>query len=367
VSDIGIARGDFGLDRPLTWRGALYVIEGLRRDLQPEDFKRSFVGNGGLLEAPESDQVAYNTEFQKRVAANPACADREDGWGPRVKVITERLEAELKAERRTGWMLRAFPALDIVKARSEQWRDTYQREVDEAGDTPDQAKLQRSRGGLEYHTKLLAELEEHRAYLNGLLSLYPGTVGEEAFNAEIRKMGEAHLAWGAQVARTVERLLKDIQAQHLESAISEDDWSKILAAVKDTKSTFWAKTGDTRVLAKVEHSLFFQKHLDMAVREDLLDLYTRSKASRATLPTKLVADLQAKLRYVEPGLPHRMGGQANPVQGDADPSTPLLLQIASDRPMGWMWGDVGALYVTVSPDDLRRHRFGRIEAWIEGH
>jgi uncharacterized protein YwqG len=367
VSDKGVLDASFDLRRPLTWRGALYVIEGLRRDLAPDDFKRNFVGNLGLLEPPESDQNAYNAEFQRRVAGHPACADRDVGWGPRVKAITDSLEAELKAERRTGWMMRAFLALEVVKARSGQWRDKYQQDIDQGGDALDATSLQRLRGSVAYHTNLLAELEEHRAYLNGLLSAYPGAAGEEAFNTEIREMGEAHLAWGVQMASMVARLLKDIQAQNLDTALPEDDWSKIIGAVKNTTSTYWAKTGDTRVLAKVERSLSFRKHVDMAIREDLLDLYTRSKDTCAALPAELIADLEPRLRYVYPGLPHRMGGQANPVQGEADASTPLLFQIASDRPMGWMWGDVGALYVTVSPDDLRRNRFNRLEAWIEGH
>jgi hypothetical protein len=80
VSDLGIARGGFGFDRPLTWRGALYVLEGLHRDLKPDDFARSFVGLGGLLEPPESDQDAFNKEFQRRAEEMNEAAGVKLNW-----------------------------------------------------------------------------------------------------------------------------------------------------------------------------------------------------------------------------------------------------------------------------------------------
>lgn len=73
--------GDLGLTRPLTWQGALYVVEGLARDLQPEEFKRNFTRSSGLLGAPEPDKAGFIEELQKRTAANPACNDRGVGWG----------------------------------------------------------------------------------------------------------------------------------------------------------------------------------------------------------------------------------------------------------------------------------------------
>lgn len=343
VSDKGIVQDAFELDRPLTWRGALYVIEGLHRDLKPGDFKRRFIGNGGLINPPEPDQTASDT------------------------ALAGRLGAEVKAERRTGWMLRAFPAIEVVKARLEHWRDTYQRELDEGRETLGSAKLNDLKGRIKYQIDALEKLEEDRAYLDGLLRAYPGEEGEAAFNAEIKALGEAHLAWGAQLGSAVERLLGQILSQNLDAALPDEEWRKIVAAVKDTRSTFWERTFDTRVLRKVEKDLSFRGHLRMAVREDLLDLYTRSKDACFALPAELFADLEQRLRYVEVGLPHRMGGQANPVQGEDDASTLLLFQIASDRALGWMWGDVGALYVKISADDLRRNRLDRLEAWIEGH
>ncbi|MEW9922463.1 DUF1963 domain-containing protein [Marimonas sp. MJW-29] len=62
------------------------------------------------------------------------------------------------------------------------------------------------------------------------------------------------------------------------------------------------------------------------------------------------------------------GGLPNPVQdGALEQGEQLLFQIVSDPALGWMWGDAGALYVTISESDLRKGRFDRLNAWIEGH
>ncbi|WP_367646772.1 DUF1963 domain-containing protein [Ruegeria arenilitoris] len=45
----------------------------------------------------------------------------------------------------------------------------------------------------------------------------------------------------------------------------------------------------------------------------------------------------------------------------------LLFQFASDRALGWRWGDIGAFYVSIKDRDLRRSRFNSVEAWIDGH
>ena len=126
---------------------------------------------------------------------------------------------------------------------------------------------------------------------------------------------------------------------------------------------------DRRLLAglrrrRAQTEAVAQRHRDLTVRGGLLP-------SRAALRAEDLGGgieaVEAQARYVEPGLPHRVGGQANPVQGENDPAQVLLFQLASDRAMGWMWGDVGALYVTMSPRDLKKHRFDRIEASIDGH
>ncbi len=59
---------------------------------------------------------------------------------------------------------------------------------------------------------------------------------------------------------------------------------------------------------------------------------------------------------------HQILGYPNPIQGDMlDKKTNRhLLTIDSDDNAGWMWGDGGSLFFTISEADLKAHRFDRI-------
>lgn len=45
----------------------------------------------------------------------------------------------------------------------------------------------------------------------------------------------------------------------------------------------------------------------------------------------------------------------------------LLFQIGSDYAMGWMWGDLGALFVYLNPLYMKVRWFKRAHAKIDGH
>jgi uncharacterized protein YwqG len=116
--------------------------------------------------------------------------------------------------------------------------------------------------------------------------------------------------------------------------------------------------------------LDFADHgLRFALREDLLDLYTRSAAAQASIPQALRAELEPKLRHVgRSTTPHRMGGPRDLIQYREDPDDDVLVfQISSDYAMGWMWGDLGALFVYLNPLYLKVRWFKRAHAWIDGH
>jgi hypothetical protein len=107
----------------------------------------------------------------------------------------------------------------------------------------------------------------------------------------------------------------------------------------------------------------------MVLREDLLDLYSRSVTAQASIPPALLALLEPKLRNIGvTRAPHRMGGPRDVMQGHANPADDdLLFQIYSDDAMRWTWGDLGALCIYLKPSDLRAQRFRRIYAWLGGN
>jgi hypothetical protein len=150
--------------------------------------------------------------------------------------------------------------------------------------------------------------------------------------------------------------------------------------------TYWqmVQSGGFRGVEKAHVSVALSgQHLKMAIREDVLDLYTRPNSQHPAMSRAFVEELETKLRYME--MPHRMGGMAS-ARGELvvdflhdDPiafvrgrlarlSTPkLVFQIASDEAMGWMWGDLRALNVAVSSTALRLNRFKPVHAWIDGY
>ncbi|MEP0471122.1 MAG: DUF1963 domain-containing protein [Roseobacter sp.] len=359
-------RNNFGIERPLTWRGALYYLEGVMRDLNASDFKRKFVGLSGLLGAPEADQDEFNEELRQRIEANPACADRDVGWGPRVGVVTEKIKSELRAERSKGWMKRSYVALDKKLARHEHWLAAYQADFDAGLNTLEDKVLKRLEEKAKDQLKLIEETNETRAYLDELFASYPGADGEQKFNAEIKAMGEAHLAWGEEMGARAKSCLKNVRSKNLDDPISTTDWQSIREQFSEAKSVFWLKA-ESRVLAKVERGLSTDLHLHMAIREDLLDLYTRDANGLQALSQEQRDAFEHRLRYIEENLPHRIGGHANPVQGGTMPGHQLVIQLATDKPMGWMWGDVGAIYVMMKPKDLKSMRFKNLYATLEGH
>lgn len=367
VSDNGMTGGErFGLDRPLTWRGALYFVEGVLGDLDPVKFERNFRGSCGLLEAPEGDQEEFNEELRNRIEANPACADRDVGWGPRVQVIKDQIQAELEEERRTGWMKRAYVSLDKKQARLEGWRDRYQTELDGKGATLDAAARERLEEKIAYQIKSIEGVAEDRAYLNDLFANYPGPEGEQKLNAEIRALGEAHLAWGAEMAARADKCLRNVLCQDLDVPISPADWNAILTEFNQSKSVYWSQA-DSKCLRKAETGLALDRHLTMAVREDILDLYTCDGTGLQSHDAFQRDAFEEQLRYIDPHLPHRIGGHLNPVQGEGLFGNELMLQLASDGPMGWVWGDLGAVYVMTSPRDVKKGRFKKPFATLEGY
>jgi uncharacterized protein (TIGR02996 family) len=59
---------------------------------------------------------------------------------------------------------------------------------------------------------------------------------------------------------------------------------------------------------------------------------------------------------------HTLLGYPAPIQNDVlgKKTVRHLLTICSDDDAGWMWGDGGSLYFTITEDDLRKHRFDRV-------
>lgn len=343
--------GRLPFGHPLTWRGMLYIVECALRDIKPGRYRHSF---DVLVDAPEVDPEEFRAEFNRRAGFIEEIRNSEGiDWEAR-RAAKAALEAEIRDERRPGWIRRALARLDkiIVEYRAKD--------------------LEQAVGWLERHRTHLAEIE----------AAYPGPEGEARFNEEIRTLGKAQLARLPEHRAKLERLMEHVLAQDLDAAFPPEEWETFRSIIEGAKGTFWKKQSDRDLLRKVEEPLLrIRDYIDMAIREDALDLYTRAERSHPALTPAFLEEFEKMLRGLV--LHHQMGGLEQQVQSSVDLrqlrydardiskpefATPkLLYQIATDYPMGWSWGDAGALYVNISSTDLRALRFDKLDPRLESN
>ena len=231
VTDSLYAHGAVQLDRPLTWRGALYYVEGVARGIA-KDLELK-LGNGDvLMQPPELDRDAVQEEYQRRAAGRAEFQDREVGWGHRVQAARLALTAEIAAERRTGWIARGFEALDKRQAKLEAECVEWRRRVEETPEGDETQRLYRI-GLLADKTKGIAAVERQRADLRRLAQSYPGPEGEARLNAEIEDLGAKRLQWLGERRAALNGVMSRILTQSdLGAALPEAEWRAIKASVE---------------------------------------------------------------------------------------------------------------------------------------
>lgn len=349
------AMSDFNTDRPMTWRGALTALAGLVLAHNAERYEQNWRGNaGGLLDYPEPDVNDFNKIWQYR---RELPEWKRDGRYP----DDERLRAYMHVERRNGWTQRAFKVLDEETEASIRKLDEYRTKhaaAVAAGDAREAGSLIQS---VAYFEKELADRREHRAYLRDLFAQYPS---EEALVAEINRVGRAHLEWAQRTQDRLRDILRRVATRDLDSAVKPADWDAIAAEIASMKSVYWRKTHGTDLLRKVEGGVHFS--LRNVLREEVLDRYVTPPDSADGIDPVVIADLEPRLRLFECEKPHKMGGLIDSYYDEPlKTGHVLLFQIASDAATGWICGDLGFVYVSISASDLEAGSFDKVRAWLE--
>jgi uncharacterized protein YwqG len=348
-------------DRPMTWRGAYTILAGLVLRHSAVGYERNWSGNsGGLLDYPEPDASDFNNDWierRERIAAQlPA------GYHcPEFTEADAKLKAQMYEERRKGWTQRAFKVLDEETTKLVAHLDDYRAKVAAAlrqGDNDKASELQQS---VDYFERQVADRREHRTYLEDLFAQYPS---EEAFVAEIARLGRAHLEWAQRTQDRLRELLDQAGMMDLDAPISAGDWDEIAAQITSMKSVYWQKTNDTQLLRKVEREVYYDTR--NAVREEVLDCYSSPPTSADGLDPDLIANIEPMMRHLETGQPHKLGGIVDSIYDDPlERNHVLLFQLASDAATGWIFGDLGLLYVSIDRSDLSAGSFDKVTAWLE--
>ena len=348
-------------DRPRTWRGAYTVLAQLVDRYGAEDYAHNWKGNyGGLLDYPEPDASERNAVWMER--REKIAASLSGGYHcPEFQAAQKVLDKEIYEERRKGWTQRAFKVLDEEIESSRKWIEDYREQLAAAEASGDERAAHDFRHQIDYHENKIKRQEQEAVTLKAFFDSYEN---EEALVAEFRRLGEAHLEWAAETRETLIALKQEAGKQDFDAPISAEEWQSIADRIDSMKSTYWRKTYDTNLVEKVEMGIHWSA--DDVVREETLDSYAASQATKDALDPDLVATLEPRMRYLESDHPHKLGGRIDSVYGDPlKPGHVLLFQLASDAAAGWICGDLGFVYVSIAASDLETGAFDKAKAWLE--
>ncbi len=309
------------IGRPLTWRGFLYLLDGIIEHLGKD-------------------------EEGKHVSALQKLPDWPSGW----------LETAIANASSTA------NEAETSHAEAQAW---YDGAVSGLSDAARQAHIERI-------ADMARWIPKYQEYLDDLV-VFRTSGGEAALAADVGNLGAAHLAWIGKQLETVSRLRSEVLRQDLDGLISQQAWSTIAQTLKTTRTQFWRSDDFGKVLLRRTKTSLWESYcnrrLEMAIREDVLDLYTRGPSWQAAIPAALIPDLEPRLRRVGyDGEQHRMGGPGDVVQNyDNTSMGDMFFQLATDSALGWSWGDAGLLHIYIKPFDLKNARYKRTLAWIAGH
>jgi uncharacterized protein YwqG len=300
---------------PFTWRGALYVVDGILRSwskaLQPKTLADTMV---------------------KRLS--------EPGYIESILPAAEARDAEIRARFEASL---DDPAMDEVRRER----------IRQAALTRD---LERER--------LAAFLAEHPT---------PESMFERLENEQQRRV-----EWRAGAVGRLEAERAAILAHDLDTPLPIAEWTALRERLAGDCNRLWTtdwveRDGDRLHVSfrEIETCLLGKDtgHLPQAMATLAAEYYVEPER-RHLLPDGLAEALEPHWRRLEENRPHRMGGYHDGLQSDAEIGPQkqlLLLQLASDDAMMWCWGDSGAIYAFIDPADLAAGDFGKVEVQLESH
>jgi uncharacterized protein YwqG len=300
---------------PFTWRGALYVVDGILRSWSKPLEPRKLSGS-----------------IAKRLS--------EPGYIQSILPAVDAQEAEVKARFRS---LLDDPATD----------ETRRAQIHEFAATRDSER-----------ERLAALLAEHPT---------PGSMF-----ARLESEQQSRVAWHGGVAARLEAERSAILAHELDTPLPPEAWTALRERLSGDCHSFWStdwmeRDGDRLhvTFREIETCLLGKttNHVPRALATLAADYYVDPQR-RELLPEGLAEALEPHWRRLEENRPHRMGGYHDGLQSDAEigPQTQLLLlQLASDDAMQWCWGDSGAFFVFIDPPDLADGDFGKVTVELECH
>jgi hypothetical protein len=300
---------------PFTWRGALYVLDGI---------DRSLARPLGELRIPPTLLEKLN----------------RPGYIPSILAAREADDAK--------WMEASRPWLE--------------------GPDPDDA-AERDR-----RARIHAAAENRKAGRDALAAFLADHDTPDSILEHLRESDRRHRAWRAAAREHIAGARSAVLVHELDSQIPAEAWRALKARLARDTFRFmnyrWVeRDGDSLHVSFDEIEISLLDRRRSGIGELVADYYV-DDAKRSLIPPELLPEYEPHWRSLYDNRPHRIGGYHDGLQSDAEigPASELLLfQIVTDDAMHWCWGDAGAYYVFLDVDALKTSDYARARMTLECH
>ncbi len=218
----------------------------------------------------------------------------------------------------------------------------------------------------------ISRARQRLAQLGAVRELFTRSGNGEALMSAMRQDNEARRDWWTSAAARVQEIRDEILTQPLDDPFPIEDWETLKAALEEDAASGW-RVDSSRDYGVIPYAIrqsladFSGAGTSAAITGITADFYV-SPALRGRIPEGLADQLAPRWRGIHRNRPHRMGGLYDGVQTEP-PEGPqthlLLLQIATDDAMNWVWGDGGAYYFFIKASDLARGDFSEVSGMAE--
>ena len=302
---------------PFSWRGALYVIDSVLRELG-----------------------------QPSAASQVAPAQREALDSP-------------------GYIAALVPEL---RAREQIWLN----EGEGAILLEEEPLRERER---EARDRIAPIAEDRRARLDRLAAFIVDHPTGAAIAKRIESDARAETEWRNGAAERLAAIRAQIAGRSLDTVLDASDWAALRSALEGDRNSRWtvewtSRNSDFPVMI-VEQRLSLLDLADAGLKAAVVELaadYQGNPDLEQLIPPDVREALEPHWRALTDNRPHRVGGFHDGLQSEPEDGPQpevLLFQIASDEAMHWMWGDGGAYFLFISPRNLAAGRFDQAEIRLE--
>jgi len=302
---------------PFSWRGALYVVDAVLRELgQPASASQV---------APAQRDALDNPGYVASIV--PELRGREQVW------LSEGEGAILSKE-------------EPLRERERELRD-----------------------------RIAPIAEDRRAQLDRLAAFIVEHPTGAAIAKRIASDARTENEWRAAAAERLATIRAQIADRSLDTALDTADWAALRGVLEGDRHSRWtvewtSRNSDFPVMIVEQRTSLLDlagAGLKAAVVELAAD-YQGDPDLQHLVPPAVREALEPHWRNLTDNRPHRIGGFHDGLQSepeDGPQAEVLLFQIASDEAMHWMWGDGGAYFFFISPRNLAAGRFDLAEIRLE--